>query len=220
MKTISKYFALAAIFVGLVGLARATPTLFISDGFGSILVTDGDANDSNDLANVVTFIGSIGNWNLNVTTGVSNSPLASMDLNSINGFVTGGVGTLTISFSDSGFTTLGFAAASIGGTTEGTVAYATYFHPGNVPLPFGGIPLTILGPLSGPSFSGDANSALEILQADPYALTQQVTITHDDISEVSSFDATLKVPDGGTTALLLGLGLLGTALAARRSKFI
>ena len=52
----------------------------------------------------------------------------------------------------------------------------------------------------------------------PYKLTIEAILTHTAGMQISSFDAELKaisgpisVPDGGATALFLGVGLLGFA---------
>lgn len=95
--------AVAAIAtLGLVPRANAAFTLRLSSDGGSnwTTVTDGGAGDTSGQAGSITFNGSIGNFVVNVTTGISkpilvNTPFsASMDLNSINVSVAGG-GSLT-----------------------------------------------------------------------------------------------------------------------------
>src|SRR5262245_12774628 len=105
--------AVAAFAVSL-GSAYATPMLRISDGSSTITITDGGGTDANATSGVVTFIGSIGNWTLNVTTGISFSPNGKLDLNSIDGSSAAG-GTLTLLLTDTGFWDAGNVLSSIGG---------------------------------------------------------------------------------------------------------
>lgn len=210
MKTLLKCLAIAAA-AGLTISAYAVPTLEISDGTNTVTIADAGLGDLNGLAGAVTYIGAVGGWSLNVSTGVSDTGMATMDLNSID--ASAGAGTLTISFSDIDFTKTGSAFATIGGTTAGTVSYATYWDPNNKLFQLTDA-LTSQMFDSSP-YSGSAASS-ELLGG-TYSLTQVVTITHPG-SGISSFDATLTVPDSGMTALLLGLGLLGMGVFARQRR--
>src|SRR5215472_1729141 len=89
-----------------VPLAHATAELTLSDGMGhSVDIVDGGLGDACGTADCVTFVGSVGNWTLNVTTGVDGSAAAPaiIHLNSVDTAVAN-AGTLTITFSDTGFT--------------------------------------------------------------------------------------------------------------------
>src|SRR5207245_4543233 len=68
--------------------ASATAVLFLQQGASSVTIVDGGAGDSNPNAGVITWIGSLGNFTVNVSTGSSGSPNTSgssggIDLNSI-----------------------------------------------------------------------------------------------------------------------------------------
>jgi hypothetical protein len=76
MKVFSRGFAVFAA-IGLFALgtasrANAAATLMLSvSGGPSITVVDGDANDKCPTASCVMFIGSLGDWTLNINTGTS-----------------------------------------------------------------------------------------------------------------------------------------------------
>jgi len=194
--------------------ANAVPTLTISDGVNpTVIVADGSttagAVDQNSLGGAVTWIGSIGVWFLNVDTGITKPQIGSatqpmMDLNFVDASSGGPGATLTLTWTDSGFTVPAGAAsigAAIGGITMGTVTYQTLvngsvitsqsFTPGSV-LTFGG---STQGNLINGLSSGDI-------------VTQIITIQHA-APGTSSGDSSLSVPDGGVTAMLLGVVLLG-----------
>lgn len=203
--SIKHLLALAAL-VGAVGTASAVPTLTLSDNIGnSVTIVDGGSNDANSSSGVVTFIGSLGVWNLNVTTGISSNFPSTLDLNSVD--VATGAGVLTLTLSDAGFNSPGNASSSIGGTTGlgNSVDFSTWS---------GSTGLTT-GSFGGTSFSGDAASTAQFWGT--YGLSEVVTITAAG-KGTTSFDAALSVPDSGMTALLLGLGLLVIAGVARRFK--
>ena len=86
------------------------------------------AGDANALAGVLVFSGSIGDFNVNVTTGITRHLLGSstdpvLDLNSIDVTVAAG-GVLTIEFTETGFFSGGATVyfwTAIGGVTANTV---------------------------------------------------------------------------------------------------
>lgn len=220
MKNITKYLALGAIALGFSGVAQAVPTMKISDGISTITVSDNLAGDANAAAGLVTWVGSIGVWNINVNTGVTkpafgNADNPYMDLNFVNGS-SSGAGTLTIWFSETDFTKNGTAAARIGGTVAlgGTVSYETYYDTANALFGNSGA-LTNQGPFAG-AFSASATGG-PVIDPNVYSLTQKITITHGQAG-VSSGDAELTVPDSGSTIALLGAALATLGLISRRRK--
>jgi len=134
MKTHFKGFlasvACAAFAMAFAPQARATAELKISDGTNTIdIVDNGTATctgavtgcaDANPSVNVVTYIGTIGTWSLNVSTGSSHGASAGtdLDLNTVNS--TSATSTLTIQFSDTGFPVSGSEEFKVGGTLQGT----------------------------------------------------------------------------------------------------
>lgn len=215
MKKLYQLLALAAVAVGITPAAQALPQLMIYDGTTTIIITDNGAGDSSAVAGRLVWNGSIGNWTLNTDVGTTYPVLGSLtnpqlDL-SFNAFSTTG-GTLTLTFSADGFgPTGGTAVASIGGTASGTVSYATYGGTNNTNFSTSHL-LTSQGPFTG-AFSGTVAGGT-VNNAGPYALSQQLVITHTQ-SGITTGDALLTVPDSGTTALLLGLALLGLGFVAR-----
>jgi hypothetical protein len=118
-----------------------------------------------------------------------------------------------VAFSDDNFgPSAGTVVAAIGGTTVGTIVYKTFVDAANVL--FGGVVLTAQGPFGPGAFSGTATGALA-LPAD-FSLTQAATIHHSGKGN-TSFNATLTVPDAGSTVALLGCALVG--VEGLRRKF-
>lgn len=205
--------------------AGAVPTLRLSDGVSTHTITlaDGAATDSNPDAGVVTYIGAIGNWTVNVTTGIvfTGAGTAHMDLNSINVSSTSSTGTyLNIYFSETGFmANTGYWNAAITGTARNSVQYTTYIDPlnrlfnTNTRLTYSGI--------LGPGAFANTQTSNTMLNG-PYSLTQIVNVYHGSGTRSSSFDAELErvpiatpVPEP-SALLLLSTGFL--ALTFRRRK--
>jgi hypothetical protein len=193
--------------------AYAVPMLRLTSGTDSVTIT-GDATTG-----VVTYSGSVGNFVLNLTGGftypaLGSQSLPTMDLVSFNASSTAG-GTLTIMFTQTDFSNPSgnpfLIGSAIGGVTQGTVSYQSYFDASNTPFGTASL-LGNLGPYSG-SFAG---SSLDNLTATGlYSLTLVTTITHPGggwFPQASSFNAELRVPEPGTVTLLggvlLGIGLL------------
>jgi PEP-CTERM motif len=212
--------AMAAGLLGLVPAAHAIPTLSFSvDGGAAITCADGAACDTNAAAGVVTFSQSLGDFSVNVTTGLSKpiltggSPL--MDLNTVNVQIWGGPHTLQIKFSDTGFDIYGGRiTTTYGGTLNGigaSMEYSAYYDAGNALFGEG----TLIGTANSGSgaFSGSADGGWS--PNDLYSVTPVLTLTTGGGMTVFSGDFAVNVPEPGTLALV-GLALLGLAVVHRR----
>jgi len=216
-------FLQAAVAAGLLGLvpgAHAIPTLSLSaDGGPAIACADGDACDTNSAAGVVGFNQSIGDFAINVTTGLSKPMLTGgdplMDLNTVNVQMWGGAHTLVIAFSDTGFDLYGGRITTqYGGSLSGTGAsfeQAAYYDAGNTLFGQGTL-ISAVGSSAGP-FSGSVDGGWT--PNAPYSVTEILTLKTGGGMTVFSGDFEVNVPEPGTLALV-GLAMLGLALAHRR----
>jgi hypothetical protein len=216
----------AAMAVGLLGgvqAAYAIPTLSLStDGGAAISCADGAACDINPLAGVVTFSQSLGDFAVNVTTGLSKPILTGgnplMDLNTVNIQVWGGARTLQIAFSDTGFDIYGGRIVmEYGGTLSGTGAsfeHSAYYDAGNTLFGEGTL-IGQLGQYQPGGFSGAVDGG-ESPNA-PYSVTEILTLRTAGGLTVFSGDFEVNVPEP-TTLALLAISLIGFATVRRRRQ--
>ncbi len=198
-----------------IGSSWAGPILILSDGISEVSIIDGGIGDSNTFAGAITYMGGIGNWNLNVTTGLSYPLLGSssypiLDLNSVDLSSAGG-GVLTITFSDTGFnidnTDITGFYTSIGGTTSGKVTAVSYINDAL---------LVDLGSFTDRAFSDSIGTSVD--PDGDFSLKSVVTITHKGAGN-TSFDMEIRPVPEPATMLLLGSGLVGLAGFGRKKFF-
>jgi hypothetical protein len=213
---------LGILFVAILAVsapAFAVPQLRLSDGVSTVTITDGGVGDANGTPGAVTWIGSIGSFVVNVSTGVSKPvfPDANMDLNSIN--IAGGAGgTLLIEFTDTDFQTLLGFAELFGGTLLGpdgsSVLAEGWFDQGNAA--FGqSSPICAIGPF-GPGAFGGSCSNFGAPGAPNYSLTQRITLRLTGAGDFSGDFRLRPVPEPATM-FLLGSGIIA-GLRRRRKN--
>lgn len=218
--------AAAALLVGLgtLPVAHAVPTLRLTaDGSTTVTCADGDVCDANPLAGAVTFVGSVGVYILNVTTGASKPLLVGgnplMDLNSIDITApnTVSTNTLVIEFSDTSFVLPGTFTGEFGGVLssgEGATVVATAFFDAGNGLFSQATAMGLIGPFGPGPFAGTFTDGLA--PAGLYSVTEVITLRTVGASNFSG-DFEVNVPEP-TTLALLGLGLLGFAATRRRRQ--
>jgi hypothetical protein len=211
---------LAVMILVSMGVANATVELQLTSGATVITVTDGLAGDANPAANVVTFIGAVGSWNLNITTGFGEGtfPGAIMDLGSANTSL-GGAG-LDINLSQNNLMTdyTGGVSGRIDGNGTGgfgTATYSAYFNGNNALHDITGTLIGTTGPLVSPTnanFSGPGPGAVT-----PYSLTMVIQLTSPTAGGWSGDANLTPVPEPASFAMLGSVLLL--ACAALKRKF-
>lgn len=208
------------------GCALAVPTISLNDGTGNSIAFDGSVVSSSGsisgggflIGDTVTWMGSVGNWMLSVSTGntLSGGSAPSIDLALSQASPGAAAGSLTVMFSDGGFgPSTGWAdlTTSGGGNHGGSVVSTAYY---------------------GSSLFGMDNALADgsTLSGNGYYLTIKDVITAGTPwqNSVNGFNTLLvvddppagngpsSVPDGGTTVGMLGLVLAACGLLLRRIK--
>src|SRR2546427_2900758 len=154
-KILSKW-VLPLVAAGVLGLASApsahgVPTLSISDGLGHTLNLSSSSSG-------ITYTGVLGNFSLNITTGVATGDALLPGLN----FSATGTGILTISLSNTSFGTLpGSISSQISGQTSGMTAFATFADAGNRLFNISTL-LSKGGPFTAGAFSANASATYPV----------------------------------------------------------
>lgn len=217
-----KMLLLVAAIITVLGMTQSAYagvfTLTLTQGASTVTVTD------TDLDGVITFSGVVGVFAVNVTTGLSKPFEPSgpgfgyMDLNSVNASTASG--TLVIKLSDTDFPgggPGGTLLGEVGGTTQGSAEFWGYKDPSNTLFGTSGALSVHMGPFTGGAFSGTDTFAHAPL-AEPYSMTLVAEITHGTGTKNTSFDFSLQnnvIPEP-SSLLLIGTGLLGLGIVARR----
>lgn len=217
--------AAVAFLLGAMPAAHAVPTLSLQvDDAAPFVCADGDAScDTNAVAGVVSINQALGDFLVNVTTGLSKPLLTGgnplMDLNTVNVQVLGGAHTLVIMFSDNGFDIHGGRfGMEFGGALSGagaSLAHSAYYDAGNSLFTQSTL-IGQVGPFGPGAFSGSVGEGWS--PDEPYSVTEILTLRTAGGQTTFSGDFEVNVPEP-TTLALLGLGLLGFAVARRRREF-
>jgi hypothetical protein len=213
--------AAAALLLAGMPAAHALPALSLSvDGGTAFVCSDGAACDNSGVAGVVSINQMLGDFLVNITTGLSKPFLTGgnplMDLSTVNVQVWGGSHTLEIKFSDTDFDLYGgrFVMA-YGGTLSGAGSFehSAYYDAGNDL--FGTDSLMGQVAYGSGAFSGLVDGGWS--PGGPYSVTEILTLRTAGGLTVFSGDFEVKVPEPATLALLgLGLFLFG-AVRMRRT---
>jgi len=202
---------MAAAFVMSAPQAQANSMLELISGGNTVTVAG--------VAGLASYNGSVGAWNINVTTGTAAPVLGpnSIDVNSVDSTTTGTVQTLTILWSANGITGAHNYTDTVGGTlsTGLTDVFSSYYDTTGT-LDTTATALTAAITESSSPFAATSNGGPT--PGGPYALTEEVVISGATAANsITSFNDNLSaLPDGGATLTLLGGAM--TAMAMIRSK--
>ncbi len=185
----------------------------------------GTASDLNPALGQITFIGGVGSWTSNVTSGFGppfENLVPLLDISSFNATVGAGGGPLTVLLSVTGLTGptgLQTFLNSIGGTNSAagtTITTQAFLSNANIAFCAAGCGTAITPVISmtGAAFSG-LSSGSALLGSGPFAITLAVTINTDGAADTTSFDDSLALPEPAELSLL-GSGLLGFGMVFRR----
>jgi hypothetical protein len=188
--------------------AHAEIFLSVTDGTHT-----GSANDSSTPGQT-EYSGTIGNFTTTINAGfgypAEGSPADPvLDLTSADLTTGTAGGTLTVSLTETGFTTttadLGFLSSITGNYFGSSAVMDTYFDPSDTPF---GTAFSLAAGLV-----DNQSAAVAVPPIDgPYSLTEIITVTAG-ANSLTSLDASLSVPEPGSLSIvgigLLALGLLG-----------
>ncbi|MGB0629070.1 MAG: hypothetical protein ACPGRZ_00115 [Alphaproteobacteria bacterium] len=204
-------------------LTQISPLILPAAGPASVTITDDGIGDGTPIPGSISFNGAVGNFDLNVATGVTKPILGSaqdplLDLNSID-INFSNPGTIVIEFSETDFTTgsssLQFRSV-IGGTTVGTLRFQTFGSNSNT-LFDQGILINDSGDISAGLVDFEEVSTAALTGT--FSLTTVVTITHTGAPDNTSFNSILEIPEPYIAPpLILGTMLIGANLLARRRR--
>ena len=224
-----KRFLLFTLVIGLFAVqANAGMMLKISDGINPTLtIGDNDLLNPGDIdptVGVVTYIGSFGIWQINVTSGTSKPVIggpAKANLDLLSGLVSsGGAGSLTLELTDTDYLlpavwTNVTMISELSATTDGTIQLDQSYDPDNsefaVTTP--GNDLLLSSPSLGPGAVSDTQTGSALL-VNPFSLTEKVVVTHSAVGDFTSFDVeSTVIPVPGAVLLgMLGLSVAGIKL--------
>jgi hypothetical protein len=208
MKNTNKWLAILGVGSAMLlsQQAQAIPT-------GTLTLSDNNGNTTGAIATsggVATYNGILGNWDINVSTGIGGGTASfpTLDLNSVDRFTSGLGNVLTITFTLNAVGPLaGTIYNGVGGTASGT---SDVFQ-----VLVNGVPVTTSLAFNSNPFSGSQSSGL-VTGALPSTISIVATLTANP-GGITSFDDNASfAPDGGATVMLLGAALSGLCLFRKK----
>jgi hypothetical protein len=201
---------------------------------------DGDACDLSGTAGVVLMAGAVGDWTINITTGIGYPSAGSpnnvnVDLNSVNATSAVG-GTVKVLLTQPDYVDAGthLYKTDIGGTTDGSLTFKTFMDDLNDHISQGGFInftdacsdlVSTIGPLGSGAIAGSATGAFTSGRAGcaaGYSVTLEATIVHDALPgealQLTSFDAEVTQTPEPSTMILLGFGMAALGWRSRRKQ--
>ena len=208
--------------------AKAGFELTLSDGLGGSVTLNSVTGCSaslgtsgcggafiNSADGTATWIGYIGTFLLNVTTGITKPTLTHMDLNSVNVQAGATGGNLTVTWSDTDWAGVGDFQMNAGGTMYGgTATYQAYYDSSNT-LSAQTTLIGSMGPFNNGAFSGVLPGGIS--PGGTYSLTQKLTYAFGSWGVTSgNYELmTTAVPESASVAFI-GASLLLAYEALRR----
>ncbi len=175
----------------------------------------------------LSYSGSVGSFIVNFSSGFSDPVIGPNRIDLLSGNVSGVAGgVMEVWLIDTGFTDNGRSfQTSLGGTTDGSVAFTSIVgttnleltNSGNAVAPDAGSVIIDSGAFGSGAFSVDSVS-VNPLAGGLYSMAVGMKITHaGGTNRITSFDYSLtQVPEPGSLAILSMLGIV--TLARRRSR--
>jgi hypothetical protein len=197
--------------------AEAALLLRLTQGAFQVEIEDNEAGlDSNGAAGTITYDDPIGNYFIQLTTGVEGQSSTKLTLNSAAVSNAAG-GVLKIEFtSTDNIGATSFSRLDINGFADNSIVYEAFWDPANAVFAQANQIATTLGNiLPGPFAASTVGAGFGA--AAPYSITQVVDILHTTVPfGASNFEATL-IPEPAMLSLF-GLGLVGLGLATKRRR--
>jgi hypothetical protein len=229
-------FAMALLIVPTAARAGTNLGMELSSGASSVTLCDNNVGFTGCLLNTpdgsptlgqILFVGDVGGWQANVTTG-EGPPLLTlphlMDLDNIT-MTTNGAAPLTMTLTVTGLTAplgnVNFLNA-IGGTNSfagTTLSIQSWLSNSNTAFctNSGCGVQGINQSATGLAFSG-SSTGLGTTGAGPYSLTLVITLDSHGQADITSFDDFLSIPEPATLSVL-GTGLLALGTGLRKKLF-
>jgi hypothetical protein len=216
--------SVSAAFAGPVSLRLS------NDGVNWITVPDNSGLDIDPTTGEETYVGTVGNWQINVSTGLGSAVLSPghMDLDSVDSSIfQGNPQSLYIEFSETNISgAFGSFGTSFGGTNQNTTSvFNAYYSMSNALFATDSL-ISTLGPYGPPAigFSGSSNTPGS--PNGTYSLTAELIINPINDSQTQkvlhaySGNTALDAPEPSTLVLLaFSLLAVGLVIVRRQNAF-